>query len=227
MAIELPAKKYYTFPQLAAHLQCSEQDLRHLVIEREITPSFHLECQMYADYQIDADEDHDGRHLFPSPVLNWESKADDLGDWTKLAGFHYLIFPRRTSANNCVFTFFSKTSHGHDVGEICYALDETLGIDFVLQHGVVMKDELARFEALHNKDAPQMQIERPLATTERNILLTIIAALCKDAGYDITKHAKTAGLIQNTAATMRVSIGETTIENHLKKIPDALGTRTR
>ena len=90
-----------------------------------------------------------------------------------------------------------------------------------------MKDELARFEALHNKDAPQMQIERPLATTERNILLTIIAALCKDAGYDITKHAKTAGLIQSTAAGMGLAIGETTIEGHLKKIPNALAGRMK
>ena len=227
MAIELPAKKYYTFPQLAARLQCTEQDLRHLVIEREITPSIHLEFKMYADYQIDADEDEDGRHLFLSPVLNWESKADDQGDWTKAAGFRYLIFPQRTSANNCAFTYFSETSHGHDAGEICHALDETLGIDFILQHGVVMKDELARFEALHNKDAPQMQTERPLATTERNILLTIIAALCKDAGYDITKHAKTAGLIQSTAAHMGLAIGETTIEGHLKKIPNALAGRMK
>lgn len=227
MAIELPAKKYYTFPQLAERLQCSEQDLRHLVIEREITPSFHLECQNYADHQIESDEDLDGRHLFPFPVFNWDSKADDPGEWTKLAGFHYLIFPSRTSANNCVFTYFSKTSYGHDVGEICYALDETLGIDFVLKHGVVMKDELARFEALHNKDVPQMQMEKPLATTERNTLLTIIAVLCKEAKLDHTKHAKTAGLIQSTATAMGVSIGETTIENHLKRIPNALAGKTR
>lgn len=69
--------------------------------------------------------------------------------------------------------------------------------------------------------------EKPLSTRERDTLLTIIAVLCKDAGYDYTKAAKTAGLIQSTAAGIGVSIGETTIENHLKKIPDALGTRTR
>lgn len=66
-----------------------------------------------------------------------------------------------------------------------------------------------------------------LSTRERNTLLTIIAVLCKDAGYDITKHAKTAGLIQSTAATMGLGIGESTIESHLKKIPDALETRMK
>ena len=69
--------------------------------------------------------------------------------------------------------------------------------------------------------------EKPLATRERDTLLTIIAALCKDAGYDSSKHAKTAGLIQNTAAGMGVAIGETTIEGHLKRIPDALASRMK
>lgn len=70
-------------------------------------------------------------------------------------------------------------------------------------------------------------VEKPLSNRERETLLTIIGALCEDAGYDYTKHAKTAGLIQSTAAKMGVSIGETTIEGHLKKIPDALGTRMK
>ena len=74
---------------------------------------------------------------------------------------------------------------------------------------------------------PVLSTEKLLSTRERDTLLTIIAALCKDAGYDYTKAAKTAGLIQSTAATMGVSIGETTIEGHLKKIPDALATRMK
>ena len=73
----------------------------------------------------------------------------------------------------------------------------------------------------------EVEADKPLLTTERNTLLTIIAVLCKDAGYDVTKHAKTASLILNTASKMGLSIGETTIENHLKKIPDALGTRMK
>ena len=69
--------------------------------------------------------------------------------------------------------------------------------------------------------------EKTLGTTERNTLLTIIAVLCKEARLDPSKHAKTAGLIQGMAAGMRLSIGETTIEDHLKKIPNALATRMK
>lgn len=69
--------------------------------------------------------------------------------------------------------------------------------------------------------------EKILSNRERDTLLTIIAVLCNEAKLDYTKHAKTAGLIQSTAATMGLSIGETTIEGHLKKIPDAVATRMK
>lgn len=79
----------------------------------------------------------------------------------------------------------------------------------------------------NERDDTIPEVAKPLSNRERDTLLTVIAVLCKDAGYDHTKHAKTAGLIQSTAAKMGVSIGETTIENHLKKIPDALATRMK
>lgn len=65
----------------------------------------------------------------------------------------------------------------------------------------------------------------PLSTKERNTLLTIIALLCKEAKLDYTMPAKTAHLLLSTATEMGVSIGETTIEGHLKKVTNALGTR--
>lgn len=70
-------------------------------------------------------------------------------------------------------------------------------------------------------------VEKPIETRERNTLLCIIAALCKEAGYDYNKAAKTASNIASTAAGMGLQIGETTIENHLKKITDALGSRMK
>ena len=74
---------------------------------------------------------------------------------------------------------------------------------------------------------PAMTQQEKIGTRERDTLLTIIAVLCREAKLDYTTASKTAALIQSTAATMGVSIGETTIEGHLKKIPDALGTRTK
>jgi hypothetical protein len=81
--------------------------------------------------------------------------------------------------------------------------------------------------ALRGGGRRALAADRPLKERERTTLLTIIAALCKEAKIDYTKPAKAAGLIQGTAALMQVSIGETTIEGHLKKIPDALATRMK
>ena len=74
-----------------------------------------------------------------------------------------------------------------------------------------------------------MQVKKadPIDTRERNTLLSIIAVLCKEAKIDYIKPAKAAAMIQGSAALMQVSIGETTIEGHLKKIPDALATRMK
>lgn len=76
------------------------------------------------------------------------------------------------------------------------------------------------------ENAPE-QTEKPLGNRERDTLLTIIAVLCKDARLDYSKSAKTAGSIQRSADDMNISIGETTIEGHLKKIPNALATRMK
>lgn len=120
-------------------------------------------------------------------------------------------------------------------GLIATIADMALGSDDV----VVQRGEVARwldaiglqskyvFEREAKAQATDELMNMPISTRERNTLLTIIAALCKEAKIPYDKPAKAAGMIQSTAATMGVSIGETTIENHLKKIPDALATRMK
>lgn len=88
---------------------------------------------------------------------------------------------------------------------------------------VVRTSEILSFQSM--LEGPTT--DKPLSTRERDTLLSIIAVLCSDAGHDYTKHAKTAVALQSTAARIGISIGETTIENHLKKIPDALGSRMK
>ena len=56
----------------------------------------------------------------------------------------------------------------------------------------------SRYAFQSEASAVQAQLEKPLGTTERNTLLIIIAALCKDAKYDFTMAAKTAGMIHTT-----------------------------
>lgn len=67
----------------------------------------------------------------------------------------------------------------------------------------------------------------PLSTRERNTLLSIIAVLCKEAKIDYVRCAKSAFIIKDLTAAMGLSIGESTIESHLKRIPEALEARTK
>jgi len=78
--------------------------------------------------------------------------------------------------------------------------------------------------SIPESDNPQ---EKPLRTTERNALLSIIAVLCDENGYNTDRAAKTAAIIKNRADLAGISLGETTVENHLKKIPDAVTRRLR
>lgn len=70
-------------------------------------------------------------------------------------------------------------------------------------------------------------VDKTLSTRERNTLLVIIGLLCKEAKLDYTKSAKTAGLIESMAAQLGVTIGETTVEGHLKKVSDAMAARMK
>lgn len=96
----------------------------------------------------------------------------------------------------------------------------------VLERGVVVMAELERFEDAH-QTLQAVNNDKPLSKRERDTLLTIIAVLCKVAKLDPLRHSKTAEYIEGVAAQMGISIGETTIEGHLKKIPDAVAGRMK
>jgi hypothetical protein len=95
---------------------------------------------------------------------------------------------------------------------------------------VVPKEEIERFEQEHGlrepiTSAPHQASEKPLATKERATLLTIIAALAEEAKIDISKPSKAARLIENLTERTGARVAARTIEEHLKKIPDALENR--
>ncbi len=69
--------------------------------------------------------------------------------------------------------------------------------------------------------------EKPLIETERSTLLTIIAALAKEAHIDIGKTSKAGELIANMTQQLGAAVGATTIETHLKKIPQSLKNRAK
>jgi hypothetical protein len=97
---------------------------------------------------------------------------------------------------------------------------EGLGADCVR---VIRVSELMALQSKLDGNA----LNNTLSTRERNTLLVIIGVLCKELRLDYTRWAKTAGLIESSAALLGVSIGESTIEKHLKKVAEAMAARMK
>lgn len=70
------------------------------------------------------------------------------------------------------------------------------------------------------------KFENPIGTTERNTLLTIIAALCN---YSAIKHQDRGAAMQIAKLTEQLgtAVSDDTVRRALSKIPEALETRTK
>lgn len=88
---------------------------------------------------------------------------------------------------------------------------------------VVRTDELRRFESTLNENT---QNEKPLNTTERNTLLTIIAAMCKYEGIDPKDRTATSEILKMTE-DLGAPVSDDTIRSVLKKIPNAIDSRIK
>lgn len=79
---------------------------------------------------------------------------------------------------------------------------------------------------LQSLDCDQPIIDRPLAPTERNTLLIIIAALCKKAGLDPSARDAASDVVR-LADAVGVKLDDGTVRSKLKQIPDAIAARGR
>ncbi len=69
--------------------------------------------------------------------------------------------------------------------------------------------------------------EKPIGRRERTTLLVIMAALAKLAKIDLTKPSAAAASIESQITLMGARVAARTVENHLKRIPEALGDRAQ
>ena len=72
---------------------------------------------------------------------------------------------------------------------------------------------------------PRIPLDKPLMARERATLLTIIAALAKEANIDIAKASKAGSIIEVLTEKLDARVSARAIEDHLKRIPDALERR--
>ncbi|WP_144290086.1 hypothetical protein [Ideonella sp. A 288] len=68
--------------------------------------------------------------------------------------------------------------------------------------------------------------DAPLATKERTTLLCIVGTIAREAKFDISRPSKAAAAIVDSAAAVGVKLGQRTVEEWLKRVPDALERRS-
>lgn len=85
---------------------------------------------------------------------------------------------------------------------------------------VIRTSALQEFEA--DLSEPETTSQRLLGRRERDSLLVIIAALAKLARIDVSKPSSAATSIESQTELMGARVAARTIENHLRRIPEAL-----
>lgn len=117
---------------------------------------------------------------------------------------------------------------------ICLSLERPLGA-FEIEEPTFSRERLgvwleekgyqSPYSFITQPSQAQSHEEKPLTAKERISLLIVIALLAEEARIDISKPSKAAATILKLAETQGINIAQRTIEEHLKKIPDALQRR--
>ena len=66
----------------------------------------------------------------------------------------------------------------------------------------------------------------PLSTKERTTLLSIIGVLARELRFDLARPSKTASALVNAAQQAGVDLRQRTVEEVIKRVPDALDRRS-
>jgi hypothetical protein len=88
---------------------------------------------------------------------------------------------------------------------------------------VVRTSALQKLEALISESEPGT--DRPVGRRERSTLLVIIAALAKLARIDVAKPSSAAVAIESETVLMGARVAARTIEEHLRRVPEALESK--
>lgn len=219
MSVFFFKRRYKTFPELLARWNWPEEDLLYAIIRGHVAPSVRLPENVFA---VDWFEDLSRKKWSDPLIARYGENVIVEDKW------YYLRPPRQTGAFDGVFELCSDQRYPEKSEftiDNWYHLPKSISIQEMKEIAVFLDEEIERYEGHFKPVDDAKETNKPLITSERNTLLSIIAVLCNEAKLDHTATTKSAGLIQDMAQRLGIHIGKTTIRDHLKKIPEALGTR--
>jgi len=107
-------------------------------------------------------------------------------------------------------------------------LDQAEELDAVREALKAKINEIHRLESklAEYRSGQSAKVDRPLHTRQRRTLLTVIAALCSQAGVEHDARGA-AQRIKRATELIGAPIDDGTIDSILKEIPDALESRMK
>ena len=221
MAIKLPERSYFTFPELMARWRCEERDFFHLFLENKLVPSYFFS----------------GDIKFHDHAAELEHRSNDIFDETPMVSkvflaheFMYLLWPHQTSVHDLSFHIFASTRTGEPfsyapliyppmaLANVVYSFQD------VIKNGAVMMSEVALFEESAGRPDAQPVNDKLLMTTERNTLLKLVFGMAiKGYSYDpaAAKSAKPKEIVDDLAE-LGITITDDTVRKYLKQAADAV-----
>ena len=221
MAIKLPERSYFTFPELMARWRCEERDFFHLFLENKLVPSYFFSGDIKC-------HDH---------AAELEHRRDDVFDETPMVPkvfmaheFMYLLWPHQTSVHDLSFHIFASTRTGEpfSYAPLIYPPMTLVNVVYsfqdVIKNGAVMMSEVALFEESAGRPDAQPVNDKLLTTTERNTLLKLVIGMAvKGYNYDprATKSTTPKEIVDDLAG-LGITITDDTVRKYLKQAADAV-----
>lgn len=217
MKIKLPEKRYFSISELSKRWECENSDVIHLLEVGELPSAEKLAARHgkrsiffgYFGYQIDLE----------TPCFLPKASEKDSEYWNEVARDDQAIlvvpvacdFPVEGNCHSKVYMLFEK-----QLAEWKQKVPE----DF---EPVILLQDVLKLEARY---LAEEGTEKPLSATERNTLLTIIAALCD---YSAIKYQERGAAIQIAKLTEEIgaTVSDDAVRRVLAKIPDALEARMK
>lgn len=241
MAIKLPEKNYFTVPELMRRWECNEGDIRHLVANGDLKPSYVINDVASVVTFVEAKDDAGLYWETCSPKRYVEDDEegstildDDPTEFTD--GFYYLLFPEQSGADDCRFIYFSKSrsvEKGPDT--TCFMLrprrtnPNTISMADIVKNGAFFFDEVVDFEARNNGGSKPEITEKPLGTVERENMLKLIVCMAIE-GYKYKPFAarnESTNEIVSDLKARGIPLGSDTVLKYLKQGAELIPTDKR
>lgn len=244
MRMRLPEKEYLTLEELSEKWACSGKDLFHLIATKKLVPSVFFTGKQDVYLAQPPDDGTDDLHV--SILSDFHTGSTMTPEY--IHGIFYLPWATRAKNGDRYIFRFASIKRSIDEFDVVYGPEQSVEIEY--SHAmnqihtseiiIFTREEIDLFEREHMRPSTDpvaptdfalhlpTRTEKPLSTTERNTLLVMIAALCKEAGIN-PQDKSTAAKIERLVDALGLTKGITdeTVKKHLDKIPEALRPRMK